>query len=132
MEAGRVDDHKKILGILYVITSALTIMAMLLLHAVFTMIFAFAFNDADPEDQAIFQFIIAIGRYVQVLVIVVVGIPTLIAGVGLLMKQSWAMILALIVACFKLFSFPVGTAIGVYAIWIYSEDQKLNKTPRAA
>lgn len=132
MNASRVDDHKRILGILYVITSVLTIMAMMLLHAVFATIYAFAFSDADPEDQAIFQLIMAIGRYVQVLVIVVVGVPTLIAGIGLLMKQSWAMILALIVACFKLFSFPVGTAIGVYAIWIYSEDQKLKKTPGAA
>src|SRR5688572_24535124 len=132
MEASRLDDHKKILGILYVITGFLLIMGMLVLRAIFTTIYAFAFNDAEPEEQAIFQLIMSIGAYVQVLVIAIVAVPTLISGIGLLMRQSWAMIAALIVACFKLFSFPVGTAIGIYAIWIYSEDQKLQKTAKPA
>jgi hypothetical protein len=132
MNASRLDDHKKILGILYVITSLLTIMTMMLLHLIFTTIYAFAFSEADPDEQAVFQLVMAIAGYVQVFVIVIVGLPTLIAGAGLLMKQSWAMILSLIVACFKLFAFPVGTAIGVYAIWIYSEEQKLKQTPQTA
>jgi len=132
MDAVRLEDHKKILGILYVITSMLTIMAMLVLHAILTTVFAFAFSEAGPDEQAVFQLIMAIARYVQVLVITVVAVPTLIAGIGLLTRQSWAMIFSLIVACFKLFSFPVGTAIGVYAIWIYSEDQKLKQSSRPA
>jgi hypothetical protein len=132
MEASRLDDHKKILGILYVITAFLTIMVMMVIRAIFTTIYAFAFNDAEPEEQAIFQLIMSIGAYVQVLVIGVVAVPTLIAGIGLLLRQSWAMIVSLIVACFKLFSFPIGTAIGIYAIWIYSEDQKLQKTSKPA
>lgn len=133
MNESTLDNHKKILGILYIITGLLTILAMMLLHAIFTMIYAFAFAEADPDEQAVFQFIMAIGRYVQLFVFVAVGAPTVIAGIGLLMRQGWAMILALIVACFKLFAFPVGTAIGVYAIWIYAEDQKfqrLKKTPQ--
>jgi hypothetical protein len=130
MDAARLEDHKKILGILYVITAMLTIMAMLVLHAILSTVFAFAFAEADPDEQAVFQLVMAIARYVQVIVITIVAVPTLIAGAGLLARQSWAMIVALVVACFKLFSFPVGTAIGVYAIWIYSEDQKLKQASR--
>ena len=29
-----------------------------------------------------------------------------------------------VLGCFKLFSFPLGTALGVYTIWVYSEDHK--------
>jgi hypothetical protein len=127
MDAQRLDDHKKILGVLYIITGALTIMVILVLQAVMTTIYAFAFGDANPEDQAAFQFAMSMVRYFQFLVIFLYCIPTLIAGIGLLLKQSWAMIIALIVAALKLFSFPVGTAIGIYAIWIYAEEQRLRK-----
>jgi hypothetical protein len=42
----------------------------------------------------------------------------------LLNEKSWAMTLLLVLGCFKLFSFPIGTAIGIYTIWVYSESHK--------
>ena len=132
MDAQRLDDHKKILGVLYVVTGLFTIMIMMILHGVFTTIYAFAFNEANQEEQAVFQFVISLIRYVQWVAILFYGLPTLLAGIGLLMKQSWAMILALIVAALKLFSFPVGTAIGIYAIWIYAEEQRVRKATQPA
>jgi len=125
MDAQRLDGHKKVLGILYVISSLLTIIGMLMLNALLSLIFSFALDEMNPEDQRIMEFVMAIVRYVPGFVIFVFSLPTLIAGIGLLSRQSWATILALIIGCLKLFSFPIGTAIGIYAIWIYSEDQKL-------
>jgi hypothetical protein len=127
MDAQRLEDHKKILGVLYIITGALALMAMLVLQAILTTIYAFAFGDADPQDQAAFQFAMSLFKYVQLFGIMFYCVPSLIAGIGLVLKRSWAMIIALIVAALKLFSFPVGTAIGVYAIWIYAEEQRLRK-----
>ncbi|MEI9921190.1 MAG: hypothetical protein WDO14_20705 [Bacteroidota bacterium] len=34
---------------------------------------------------------------------------------------------ALIVGCLKLISFPIGTIIGIYSIWIFAEDQRLKR-----
>src|SRR6188474_126971 len=107
MDTQRIDDHKKILGVLYVVTGLFAIMIMLILQGVFTTIFAFVFDEMNQEEQAIFQFVISLIRYVQILAIVLYGVPSVLAGLGLLTKQSWAMILALIVAALKLFSFPV-------------------------
>ena len=132
MDAQRLEDHKKILGVLYVVTGLFSIMIMVILQAVFTTIYAFAFGDLDPEEQAIFQFVISLIKYVQILAIALYAVPSVLAGLGLLMRQSWAMILALIVAALKLFSFPVGTAIGIYAIWIYAEEQRVRKPVPAA
>src|SRR5688572_27446287 len=132
MERQRLEDHKKILGVLYIMTGLFSILIMLILNAVFTMVYAIVFEEVNQEEQAIFQFVMSIIRYVQVLVILIYGAPSVLAGIGLLMKQSWAMILALIVAALKLFSFPVGTAIGIYAIWIYAEDQRTLKAPQTA
>ena len=124
------DRHKRVLGILYVISGALTFFGMLVLNAFLSVIFAFAVKEADPEDQRILELVGSFAQYVPALIILFFSVPTLIAAFGLLTRKSWATLFALIVGCLKLFSFPIGTAIGVYSIWIYSEDQKTE--PRSA
>jgi hypothetical protein len=132
MDTQRLDDHKKILGVLYVVTGLFSIMIMLILQGIFTTVYAFVFDEMDSEGQAIFQLVMSLMRYVQILAIALYAVPSVLAGLGLLMRQSWAMILALIVAALKLFSFPVGTAIGIYAIWIYAEEQRVRKMVQPA
>ncbi len=121
------DSHKKILGIVYLISGTLTIFGMLMLNAFLSVILSFALQEVDAEDQKAVELVGAFIQYVPAFVIIFLSIPTLIAGIGLLTKKSWATLFALIVGCLKLFSFPIGTAIGVYSIWIYSEEQKLKR-----
>lgn len=127
MDIQRLDGHKKVLGILYIISAAFTTLGALLINALLSLIFTFVFEQADPEEQRVMDFILAITAYLPAVIIFIFALPTFIAGIGLLTKQSWAVIISLIVGCLKLFSFPVGTAIGIYAIWIFSEDQKLSR-----
>lgn len=47
----------------------------------------------------------------------VLALPGIIAGAGLLRFKPWARVLALIIAAFHLFNFPFGTALAVYAFW---------------
>ena len=131
MDAQQLDTHKKVLGIIYVITAALVILTALFIRAIMAIVFGFAFENADPEEQRVGEFVMAITSFIPALLIIFSGIPTMIAGIGLLMRQSWAMVFALIMGCLKLISFPIGTAIGIYAIWIYSEDQRQKKAARA-
>jgi hypothetical protein len=51
------------------------------------------------------------------------GIALVIAGWGLLEMKSWARWLALILAIFSLFAFPIGTIIGVVIIWYLLKDE---------
>jgi uncharacterized membrane protein (DUF2068 family) len=48
--------------------------------------------------------------------LIAISLPGLIAGVGLLKFRPWARILAIIVGALHLLSFPLGTALGVYAL----------------
>jgi hypothetical protein len=48
----------------------------------------------------------------------VMSIPSIIAGWGLSQRKSWARILTIILAILSLPQFPVGTAIGIYALVI--------------
>ena len=122
------DNHKKILGILYLITGIFLVFGMLLLNAFFSVIFSFALQDVDQDERQAVEFALSIVQYVPVFVILFLAVPTLIAAFGLLTRKSWATLFALIVGCLKLFSFPIGTGIGVYSIWIWAEDQKLKKS----
>ncbi|MFZ5999083.1 MAG: hypothetical protein ACOYW3_01115, partial [Bacteroidota bacterium] len=109
MEADRLDSHKKILGILYIISAALTILGMLLLNAILSLIFSFAFEEMNEEERRIMELVMSIVQYLPFFIIVFISAPTMIAGIGLLMRQSWATVLAMIMGCLKLFSFPIGT-----------------------
>ena len=42
----------------------------------------------------------------------------IIAGIGLLKFQQWARILALVLAVLHVLSFPIGTALAIYAFWV--------------
>jgi len=46
------------------------------------------------------------------------SIPGIIGGIGLLKYQPWARVLVMILAVFNLVNVPIGTAVGVYTIWV--------------
>jgi len=58
-----------------------------------------------------------------VLFFVVTSVPKLIAGVGLLKRRGWARILAIILAVLDLLSFPIGTVIAIYTLWVLLNDK---------
>jgi hypothetical protein len=55
--------------------------------------------------------------FIVVCVLLVLSIPNLIAAWGLFHFRPWARILAIILAVLHIFSFPLGTALAVYALW---------------
>jgi len=54
---------------------------------------------------------------------VLTSVPEVIAGIGLLKRRSWARILAIILAILDLINIPIGTAIGIYALWVLVNDE---------
>ena len=54
------------------------------------------------------------------------SIPGLITGVGLLKFKQWARILAMILGIFSLPAFPLGTALGIYVLYVmFDSDTRL-------
>ena len=52
----------------------------------------------------------------------VLALPGLAAGFGLLARKSWARILGIVIAGLGLVNFPVGTLLGLYALWVLLQD----------
>jgi len=42
----------------------------------------------------------------------------IVGGIGLFAKKNWARILVLILSAIDLVNFPIGTAVGIYTIWV--------------
>ncbi|HKK07893.1 MAG TPA: hypothetical protein VKA44_03335 [Gemmatimonadota bacterium] len=57
--------------------------------------------------------------------LVLVSLPGIVGGLGLLHGRPWARALLLVVAVFELFHVPLGTALALYTFWaLLSEDGK--------
>lgn len=122
------DTHKRVLGILFTVTGVLQILAFTIMSFIFSTLFPMIIEEADQDATWILEWVSRFGQLLGMLFIFFIAIPTIIAGIGLLNKQRWAMTLALILGCLKLFSFPIGTIIGIYTIWVFAEDQRQAKT----
>ena len=123
----RMESHKRILGILYVVSAIFLAIFLLVFNVFLSAIFTFALSQAEPENVPVLEMVSRWMQWLPMVIVIFFALPSLIAGVGLLNNKSWAMVLALILGCFKLFSFPIGTAVGIYTIWVYIEDQRLTK-----
>lgn len=53
----------------------------------------------------------------------VLSIPQIVAGIGLLRHAAWARILALVLGVLHLFNIPFGTIVGIYTIWVLMDDR---------
>jgi polyferredoxin len=77
-----------------------------------------AYTD-DPTAQAILT---TVGCIIPGL-LAALAVPGIIGGIGVLRLRPWARYLVMVLSVFALFSFPIGTAIGVYSIWVLMQDE---------
>jgi hypothetical protein len=57
------------------------------------------------------------------LILAILSIPEIVGGIGLLRHKNWARYLILIIAVLNLFNIPVGTAVGIYSIWVLMQNE---------
>lgn len=51
------------------------------------------------------------------LILLLIALPSLAGGFGLLRRMNWARSLVIVMSLVALFSFPIGTALGIYSLW---------------
>ena len=113
--------HVNVVGVIDLITGLL-FTALAAVVSVGLLVLAPAFNGAPPWSPEDATGIVAVALAISSLFLVI-GIPSLIAGVGLLKQKSWARTLALVLAVLALASFPSGTAAGIYTLWVLSHRE---------
>jgi hypothetical protein len=63
-----------------------------------------------------------LGFFIAILV-AIFSVPNIICGWGLLRRKSWSRVFALVLGCLGLLSFPFGTALGVYTLWLLTKPE---------
>jgi hypothetical protein len=113
---GRVQRHVHLLGILWLAFSALNAIAGVALYIIANTLFAPGGGTGAPAF---------LHPLLSVVGIFVLGKAALgfIAGWGLLQREPWARIVALVLGFISLFNIPFGTAIGVYTLWVLLPSQ---------
>ena len=62
---------------------------------------------------------------------VIVSLPGIIGGVGLLKRKNWARILVIILGFLNLIHIPFGTVLGVYTLWVLLREETAKLFPGA-
>ncbi len=111
---GRVYAHVRLLSIFWLAYSALNVLAAFGMFIVANTIFLHAPASGPSWTPGFMHAILGI-LSVFILVKAALGFAV---GWGLMNHAPWARILALILAFVSLFNIPLGTALGIYTLWV--------------
>ena len=118
----RVRDHVKLVGILWMAYSALHLVGgvvILLVAKLVVVRIGEIPNGPPPELMMWLRPVMSIVGWL-ILAKAVVG---LITGWGLLQREEWARVFALVVGFVALLNVPIGTALGIYTLWVLLPSQ---------
>jgi hypothetical protein len=128
------DTHVKVVGVLFIVLSALGVLAALGVMALFGFSAGMVGMAAEGEDAALaIPFIGLTGTFLTVFLLVL-SLPGLITGFGLLAFKPWARILGIVLSALNLINVPFGTILGVYGLFVllHKDTERLfSGAPRA-
>jgi len=116
MEENKMEKHVTVVASLQVGFSALGILVAIIVFVVLKNVWTVV---DDYEAERVLKIVAA---WVP-LFLIVISLPGLIGGIGLFLRQGWARILTLIVAALGLLNIPIGTALGIYTIWVLVQPE---------
>lgn len=99
----------------------LSVIGILLGILAFVILAGIGFMVHDEEAMPILG---VIGLGIGILMLIL-SVPGIIGGIGLLKRKEWARILVLITSALELVNFPVGTVIGAYSIWVLVQQDTI-------
>lgn len=118
------ETHVKVLAVLYIVFGALGVLGALAIMAVFGIAgVATAAAIAGDPDAAIALPIIGLTGTALAVFLLIVSLPGVIAGIGLLKFRPWARILTIVISAINLINFPFGTVLGIYGLWVLFSEQ---------
>ena len=126
-----IDSHKRTLAIIHITVGFLKLFFFACLSLFFSSFKPFIENKILEEEATHAAWIIDLSSTgffsIMILVIVFSVLPSIIGGIATLKNKSFGMVLLVIAGCLSLLSFPIGTAIGAYSIYVFVENQRSEK-----
>ena len=115
-------EHIRILGILNIVMGCFVALAGVIVLVVIGGMAGVITAYADHGDMPPATLIAALGVGAGVFLLLLAA-PSLIGGWGLLKFRPWSRALMIVVSVFHLLHIPLGTALGVYGLWVLFSDE---------
>jgi hypothetical protein len=115
------DQHLRALGIAHLIYSCLLLIPAAIVFGVLTTVGMFA------DDHEVAKILPLIGTSVGAFLLIL-AIPGLLAGYGVLSNKSWGLSVALVVGLLNILCFPFGTALGGYSLWVFTKTNEQSRS----
>lgn len=127
------EQHVKILAVLNIVIGGLGVLAAIIVLLIFGGAAAAAlFGNHGSSDAAIGASLVAIIGACVALFLLILSLPSVIAGMGLLKFRPWARLLTLVLSALHLLNIPIGTALGIYGFWVLLRPETEQLFARAA
>ncbi|MFT6872091.1 MAG: hypothetical protein ACJAVN_001096 [Roseivirga sp.] len=114
--------HKKVIGISFIVFSALWLLPLVFFDQIFEFIQERALEELQGDETVYFVFELISSIFWGITILFF--IPRLILGVALVTGQKWANIPSLVYGIISLLNFPVGTILGVYCIMVFTAKKE--------
>lgn len=122
LRRSRVRAHVRLVGILWMAYSSLHVIAGIAVIVVAKTIFNPAFHISGGPPPEITIWLQPLLLFVGLLLLAKAA-AGFIAGWALLQREGWARSMALVMGFIALLNIPLGTALGVYTLWVLLPSQ---------
>ena len=112
-------QHVSLVGALHVGFGILGLLAALAVYLTFH--FAYGFVDEEPIVE---EFIAFLGNTLSIIILFISALG-IIGGIGLFSYKPRSRILVMIVSAINCLNVPVGTAKGIYSIWVLMQPETI-------
>ena len=113
----RVQEHVRLVGILWLALSAFNVLAGLVLLIVATELVPHLQQSGQAGPEFPGEFLTTLLGIIG-LAVLAKAVAGFAAGYGLLRREPWARMLTIVLSFLALFNFPLGTALGIYSLWV--------------
>jgi hypothetical protein len=125
------ETHVKVLGALQIAMSGFCLLGAIVLMLIFGGVMG-AVSAADDPEAMIALPVLGLTGAALVSFLLVLSLPGLITGIGLLQRRPWARIAGIVISIIGMMFIPFGTVLGVYGLWVlFSKETERLFTPPA-
>lgn len=125
------DKHIQMAGILNIVYRSITFLGgvfLLFLTAFFWRLFDYLVGTGEIRPHEVPMELVKLVPIVLTFVgiwVILVSIAGIVAAAAVLKRKEWGRILLLVISFFSLIRIPLGTALGVYSIWVLLKDETI-------
>lgn len=118
------NSQKKLLSILHIVYGSLTLITLLIVNLALEVALPFIENEVSGDELRLIKTVFLFVHSLFFILIILFPLPSIVGGIAQLNGKKWGLTVMMISGCLSLLSVPVGTALGVFTIYIFTQSSK--------